>query len=90
MALFTKKENMLKIRKHKDIGSRISSTHKVDRMEVLWISQTGRQTYIADMDSNHINNTIKKIERGEQEDRRHFLAILKDELILRLNVKYGS
>lgn len=81
---------MLQIRAHKDVGKQIDADHISERIAVLWTSQNGRSTYIADMDSNHLSNAVAKIERGEHESRRHFLKILKDELIYRLNIKYGD
>ena len=45
----------------------------------VWVTQDGRQLKIADMDTNHLQNTIRMLERSPRGFFRH-IDLMKDEL----------
>lgn len=81
---------MLKIKKHKYQVEEISGEHHVRRKSIVWTSQNGRKTVLCDMDSNHIQNALNKIERGELDSRITWIKDLENELKLRIKEKYGE
>lgn len=48
--------------------------------EAYWVTQTGEIILVKDMDTGHLINTIRLIERGDAPDRKAYIPVLQEEL----------
>lgn len=63
-----------------DLKSEIIQNHINNDRGLTWTSSNGRVQSIAVMDTNHIKNAIAKFERGELDNRKSIIPVLKMEL----------
>lgn len=61
----------------------VNPYHMEQRHKTWWRSSNGRETIIARLDTQHLKNIVKKINRGELESRKYAHTLVKDELLFR-------